>query len=478
MKRFFTRYFLSLIGGPIGFILIINMNLPEGMTPEGLSVLATTVWVAIWWISEAVPIPATSLIPLVTLPATKAVSISAVSAAYGHNLVFLYVGGFILALAIEKWNLHKRIALHIINLVGTSERLIILGFMIATGFLSMWISNTATSVMMLPIGMAIVSQLKSSSNGLLGEGFGKALMLGIAYSASIGGISTLIGTPPNLVLASVVQEYYHLDLDFAKWMAMVFPIALIMLMLCWYYLTHFSFKVKSEPLSGGKNEIKKQLENLGKITFEEKMVLAVFFSTAFLWITRTFLITKILPSIDDTIISLSAAIVLFIIPAKKEKTIMNWETAVKLPWGIVLLFGGGLAIAEGFKSTELATWLGSQMHVISGSSTFTVLLSVVTLVNFLTEITSNVATTAMILPVLAPLAETIGENPILLMTGATLAASCAFMLPVATPPNAVVFGSGYLKMKDMVLTGLALNIISILVITLYLYFVLPFYWPA
>ena len=439
-------------------------------------VLAVTCWVAIWWVTEAIPIPATSFLPIVLFPMTGALSIGETTAAYGHKMVFLYIGGFMLAVAIEKWDLHKRIALNLIKTIGVSQRGIVLGFMLATAFLSMWISNTATSVMMLPIGMAIVMQLQSSSKGG-SDGFGKALMLGVAYSASIGGISTLIGTPPNLVMSGVVEQYYGTELIFSEWFFMVFPISFTLLMITWLYLTRFAFKVSSVRETN-QSEINQQLKNLGPISLEEKRVLVVFCVTAFLWITRSFIFSKLIPGMDDTTIAIMAGVSLFLINARRQPKIMDWESAVQIPWGIVLLFGGGLAIAEGFKSTGLATWLGSYLSVMEGSNVAVILMGVVGSVNFLTEITSNVATTSMILPVIAPLSEVIGVNPLLLMTGATLAASCAFMLPVATPPNAVVFGSGHLKISDMIKTGIVLNIISILLISVYLYFVLPLFWGS
>ena len=380
------------------------------------------------------------------------------TASFGHKYVFLYVGGFILAIAIERWNLHKRIALNIINIIGTDVKKIILGFMVATAFLSMWISNTATSVMMLPIGMAIISQLKDNPKTKKDENqiFGKALMLSIAYSASIGGLSTLIGTPPNLVLAGIVQEMYNVEITFSKWIIFGLPISILLLTICWFYLTNFAFTFQQKAFPGGRSEIKRQLLDLGKISFEEKVVLVVFALTAFAWISRSFFIAKLLPNIDDTIIAIISAVVLFILPASKAQSrkMITWEEAVKLPWGILLLFGGGLALAEGFKQSGLAVWIGSQMTLLDSVALLLLLLILVTAVNFLTEITSNLATAAMLLPILAPLALTIDVHPFILMVGATVAASCAFMLPVATPPNAVVFGSGYLTIPDMFRAGI------------------------
>ncbi|MBR10373.1 MAG: anion transporter [Rickettsiales bacterium] len=465
---------LALWLGPLVFFLLLWMRPFEDLGDQAFMVLAVTVWVAIWWVTEAIPIPVTSLLPIVLFPLTGALSIGSTTAAYGHKMVFLYVGGFILAVAIEKWNLHKRIALNLIRIIGVSQRGIILGFMLATGLLSMWISNTATSVMMLPIGMAIVMQISNSSRDV-SSSFGKALMLGIAYSASIGGISTLIGTPPNLILSGVIEQYYGDELIFSEWFFLVFPLSMVLLIITWLFLTRVAFKISSEK-STDRSEINRQLEKLGPVTLEEKRVLVIFLITAFLWITRSFLLADLLPGLDDTAIAIFASISLFVIGAKESPKLMDWESAVKIPWGIVLLFGGGLAIAEGFKTSGLATWLGSHMSSFDDSGVGAILIGIVASVNFMTEITSNVATTSMILPVIAPMADTMGINPLLLMTGATLAASCAFMLPVATPPNAVVFGSGYLKISDMIKVGLALNIISILLISAYLYFVLPLFW--
>ena len=466
---------LSLILGPFLFLLILLTGPYEGMSTQALAVLACTVWIAIWWITEVIPIAATSLLPIIIFPLTGALTIAETTQSYGHKFIFLYVGGFMIAVAIEKWNLHKRIALNVIKLIGTGLSRMVLGFMVATAFLSMWISNTATSVMMLPIGMAIVVQFKDIVDKKTLSGFSKALMMGIAYGASIGGISTLIGTPPNLVFAGVLEEYYQFEVEFSSWFALVFPISFVLLFLCWYYLTNFAFSISSKKFDGGIDEIERQLKSLGKLKREERNVLLVFAATGFCWITRSFLINPFLPYVDDTIIGITGALALFLIPAKKGK-LLDWERAVKIPWGIVLLFGGGLAIAEGFKESGLALWIGNQMSGLEGMSLIFILFIVVALVNFLTEITSNLATTSMLLPVLAPIALTLDIHPFLLMIGATIAASCAFMLPVATPPNAVVFGSGYLKMGDMVRKGFVLNVISIILISLYLYIVLPLAW--
>ncbi|MEO1628821.1 MAG: SLC13 family permease, partial [Bacteroidota bacterium] len=382
------------------------------------------------------------------------------------------------AIAIEKWNLHKRIALNIIKVLGTGISKIILGFMIATAFMSMWISNTATSVMMLPIGMAIIHQLKDHPDTPENENaiFGKALMLAIAYSASIGGMATLIGTPPNLVLAGVVQEIYGVEISFAKWFKFGLPISITLLVICWLYLTKVAFKFKMEAFPGGRQEIRRLITDLGKWSYEEKVVLLVFFVAVILWITRSHL-QNFIPPLDDSIIAIFVGFLLFILPAsEKGETILRWQEAVKMPWGIIILFGGGMAIASAFQESGLADWIGMQFNLLKGLPLLLLIVLLITAVNFLTEITSNLATTAMLLPILAPMALSLNIHPYILLISATVAASCAFMLPVATPPNAVVFGSGYLKISDMVKTGIWMNVLSILLLSCFVYFVLAILW--
>ncbi|PQJ79698.1 SLC13 family permease [Polaribacter porphyrae] len=470
---------IGLVLGPLLFVIILSFFNPEGLSAQAKAVLASAIWVAVWWITEATSIAVTALLPIVLFPLTGGLTLSETTASFGHKYIFLFVGGFILSIAIEKWSLHKRIALTIIKVVGTNVTQIILGFMIATAFLSMWISNTATAVMILPVGMAIVAQLKDNPDTIEDENkiFGKALMLAIAYSASIGGMATLIGTPPNLVLAGVVQETYGTEITFAQWFSFGFPISIVFLFLCWLYLTKIAFTFKQKTFPGGKAEIEKRLKELGKFTFEEKIILAVFILTALAWITRSFFIKQFIPAIDDTIIAIISAIILFLLPSKqKGKPILEWKDTINLPWGILLLFGGGMALASGFEKSGLAVWIGSQMTALETVPLLVLLLILIASVNFLTEITSNLATTAMLLPVLVSLAAAIGVHPYFLLVGATVAASCAFMLPVATPPNAVVFGSGLLKIEDMVKKGVWLNIASIILLTLVVYFLLPVIW--
>ncbi len=452
-----------LLAGPLAFLIIRWISF-ENLTPEGQAVLASTAWIAIWWITEAVEIEVTALLPIILFPLSGALKIKEVTASYGHPFIFLFLGGFILGLAIERWMLHKRMAFSIISFMGDSPKRVILGFMVATAFLSMWISNTATAIMMLPMALSVVSDRPKNDT------FSKRLLLGIAYSASIGGMATLIGTPPNIIFAGVMKNSLGIEIPFAEWMAFALPFAVILLLIGWMYLTH--------KIQTGNSEFNLRIKKPGAITIPQKRVAIVFAGVAFLWITRSFLISRVLPGVDDTLIAILGAISLFIIPSGEEKktALMNWETAKKLPWGILLLFGAGLAIARGFSETDLTTWLANQFLALKFIPVFVIILMVVTGINFLTEITSNTATASMFLPILITLAATFNIKPIYLLTGAVLASSCAFMLPVATPPNAVVFGSGHLRIREMARTGFWMNLFSTAVIALFVRFVLPLFW--
>ena len=473
-----NKNILGLILGPILFLVIMIFVDAEGLSFEAKCILASTAWMAIWWVTECVPISVTALLPIVLFPLTGGMDLATTTAAYGHKLVFLFVGGFLIALAIEKWHLHKRLALNIIRVTGSNKSRVILGFMLATAFLSMWISNTATSIMILPVGLAIISQLKDDPKTVENENevFGKSLMIAIAYSASIGGMATLIGTPPNMVLAGVVEESYGIKLNMFDWMKFGVPLSSFLLFVCWLYLTKIAFKFKNEEFSAGKEEILRQINKLGKFSNEEIKVLIVFTLTALGWIFRGSIET-IFPMIDDTIIAIFFAVTLFIIPTKNQKTnttLLVWNDTVKLPWGILILFGGGMAIASAFGKSGLALWIADLLTNLNDVSLFLIILIIVTSINLLTEVTSNMATTAMLLPVLVTIALAIDVHPYFLLVAATLAASCAFMLPISTPPNAVVFGSGFLKIEDMFKKGVWMNIISIITITLVVYYTLPY----
>ena len=469
-----SRRFNIILGPSLFFIFYFLIHPFDGMNSESHAIFCSVLWIATWWITEAIPIPVTSLLPLVLFPLTGGLDLKLTASSYGDKIIYFYMAGFFLAIAMEKWNLHKRIALNIINVVGYNKKSMVLGFMIATAFLSMWLSNTSTSIMMLPIGIAIVSQV-SLKNNILNSNFGKVLMLGIAYSASIGGFATIYGTPPNLILLSNIEEYFNLSIDFFSWFIMAFPLSCILLFICWYYLVNFSFDLSS--LSNvSKKTISSQIKELGKIKYEEKGVLLIFIVFILGLLFKQF-ISEFIPQIDDTIIAISIAIFLFLIKSSDgENNLIEWSDGVKLPWGIILLFGGGLSIATAMKSSGLALWIGELAYNIDSLDLILIVLIIVVIVNFLTEITSNLATVSMLLPILASISISLGIHPYIIMVSATIAASCAFMLPVATPPNAVVFGSGYLKMTDMVKTGLVMNVISIVIVSLYVYFVLPMLW--
>jgi len=475
-----TTQLIGLLLGPSLFLLTLLFFSPEGLAFEGVAVLATTLWVATWWITEAIPIPVASLLPILVFPLTGAMDGASVASAYGDSIIFLFLGGFLIAIAMEKWNLHKRIAVTIIMLVGTSTSRLVLGFMLATGFLSMWISNTAAAMMMVPIGSAIIIQAAASKDKRIGheENFGKSIMLGIGYSASIGGAATLIGTPPNMILAGVVNQLFDTQITFGSWMLFALPLVIVLMAATWLYLIKIAFPVKMKELPGGKALIIEQKKALGKMTYEEKMVLGIFGFAAFMWITSGFIWSNILPGLNDTIIALFAALLLFLIPSlnKRGSFLLDWSETKELPWGILLLFGGGLAIAAGFRSSGLAVWMGDQMTILEGVSVIVVILIVTLFVKFLTEITSNTATATMIIPIMAALGTAVGIHPYALMFAATMSASLAFMLPVATPPNAVVFASGYIKITEMARAGFWVNLISVVLIVLACYYFLPIVW--
>ncbi|SMO77197.1 SLC13 family permease [Melghirimyces algeriensis] len=480
-----TRQRVGLLLGPTIFTLVYFCLSPAGMPAQAQAVLACTLWIAVWWMTEAAPIPATSLLPVVIFPLTGALELDITTRSYGDEKIFLFMGGFMIALTMERWNLHKRMALNIISVIGTNTDRIILGAMIACGFLSMWISNTATSMMMIPIGMAIIYQVSDSlkkdktidtSPGRFP--FGTALMLGIAYSASIGGMATLIGTPPNAVFAATVEKYYGVEISFASWMVFGLPVSTLLLVGAWFYLVKIAYPLKSKNIPGGKQMIENEKRALGPITVEERSVLIVFCLTALAWISRDFLLKPLIPEINDTMIAIIAAVTFFIFPAPNYPGtfLLNWETAKKLPWGILILFGGGLAIASGFKESGLAQWMGEQLTLLHGVNFIFILAFITIMVTFLTEITSNTATSTMMYSIMASLAAAIHVHPYGLMVASGLAASCAFMLPVSTPPNAVVFGSGSVQIGDMAKSGIWMNLISILVILVSVYILLPAVW--
>ncbi|MFZ4451178.1 SLC13 family permease [Salibacterium aidingense] len=475
---------VGLILGPLLFVLAMLFFQPDDLSAAAQTVLAATLWIATWWITEAIPIPATSLLPIILLPLFGAVDVDTVVSSYGNDIIFLFLGGFFIATAMEKWNLHKRIALNIIDFIGTSTNRIILGFMVATSFLSMWVSNTASTMMMIPIGMAIVYQvteaLKEEEGNKDLKKFEKAIIFGIGYAGTIGGLGTLIGTPPNSLLAGTVEELYGVEISFAGWMAFAVPVVAILLVSAWVYLTKIIYPINMKQLPGGRELIKQEKTALGHIGPEEKAVLAVFVFAAFMWITRTFIWEDIvsLPEISDGMIAITATLLLFSIPSahKEETKVLEWKDSKNIPWGILLLFGGGLAIASGFENTGLSNWMAEQLTVLEGMNFVLIVLVSTALVLFLTEITSNTATGTMILPVVASLAIALNIHPYALMVPCAMAANCAFMLPVGTPPNAIIFGTGKLKIIQMVQNGFWLNVLAIILIVVAVNLYLPAVW--
>ncbi|MCW5914663.1 MAG: DASS family sodium-coupled anion symporter [Chitinophagaceae bacterium] len=449
---------VALITGPALFIIIRLIPI-EGLSPEGKAVLACTAWVALWWITEAVELPVTSILPILIFPLSGALTIEQTTSAYGNPFIYLFLGGFVIGLAIENRNLHKRIAYNIIRVVGTGEKRVLLGMMVATAFLSMWISNTATAIMMLPIGVSVMNHFGNS------QPFSKNLMLGIAYAASIGGIATLIGTPPNIILAGIVRESMGYEISFLDWLLFGLPFSAILLLLTWLWLTRYRVeKTDHSPAL--------EMSSLGKMTPAEKRVALVFTLTAFFWISRSFIWNKYIPGLDDTVIAIGGALLMFIIPAgEKNENLINWKEAKKLPWDVLVLFGAGLAIAKGFANTDLTVWLGAQFSLLGFMPAALIVLLILAAINFLTEITSNTATASLILPLLITLGASLHLDVLPLLAGAAISSSCAFMLPVATPPNAIVFSSGKVRIGDMVRAGLFLNITSIVLTYLFIKFI-------
>lgn len=473
---------IGLLTGPLLFLLIRFLVSPEGMSSEAVTALAIVAWIATWWVTEAIPIPLTSLLPLLLFPLFGVMETGDVSASYGDPLIFLFIGSFMIALTMEKWNLHRRIALGIISFIGTNPSMIILGFMTATGFLSMWISNTATTMMMVPMALAVTKQVADSlkQNGSTVDTtpgnfkFGTALMLGTAYAATLGGFGTLIGAPANTILAATVNKLYGVEISFAKWMSFGIPLVVVLIPLVWLYLVKVAYPMKLKDIPGGRNIIKQEQQDLGRMGFEEKVVLAVFSLVAIGWITRTFLLENIIPGIDDTVIALLGAFLLFVIPAKNTSgTILDWDTVKKLPWGILWLFGGGLALAAGISSSGLDQWIGSQLVNFTDVPLWVTIALIVGVITLLTEFTSNTATSTMVYPIVAAGAAALGVDPIILMVAACMGATFAFMFPVAAPPNAIVFATGYIKMSTMAKTGVWLNIGGIIFSIIVVSFFVP-----
>jgi sodium-dependent dicarboxylate transporter 2/3/5 len=521
--------------GPLAFILVLLFVDLDPNNPLVTRMAAVILLMAIWWITEAIPLSATALLPIVLfpllgimrgrlVPAANQIDFDTVSMRNGLSpsdldivfpnvagqymdwIILLFLGGFIIATAVEKWNLHKRIALNILRVIGGQPHRLVLGFMLATGFLSMWLSNTSTALMMMPMGMSLILlyeelNREAAAKGVIidkrAENFPLTILLGIAYSASIGGFATLIGTPPNGVLVTQLPQLFPLapEITFASWMMFALPMSATYMLIAWFVLTRFVFPLPATTPFSGRDFIRNEIEKLGVMSPEEKRVTFVFVSAALLWMTRkerlfgadvdiygwshyldSFL--AIVGSdpvgymIDDGTVSIAMALLLFIIPASKQVggRLMDWEDAKKVPWGILLLFGGGLALAKGFTTSGLGVYIAGQLQSLLGdASPLVIVMSTVGFITGLTEVTSNTATISLSLPIMASLSQAIGVHPLLLLIPTTLAASCAFMLPVSTPPNAIVYGSGRVPIMKMVMAGIWLDILSVFLITLFVY---------
>ena len=531
-----TVQWIGLIAGPV-LALLLYSQLPGAypnsageqvaFSSAGRATMALAAWMAVWWMTEAVELYATALLPLVALPMAGASAVRDAAAPYAHELIFLFMGGFLIALAMRRWGLHRRLALRALRAAGDHPAGIVACFMGVTAFFSMWVSNTATAVMMLPIALSIIGLVEQvepgsvgvsggaggtgnggagndgAGNGSAGNGgasggvgngsagnggagtktrphFALCLLLGIAYAASIGGIGTIIGTPPNVFLASFIQSSLGEEISFVRWMGVGLPLVAVFLPLTWLMLTRVLYPVRGVRIEGSREVTEKAYRDLGAMSRGERVVLAVFLLAALSWIARPLLVQvqiggiHPLAGLSDPVIAMVAALALFVVPVdvKRRVFVMNWETAVKLPWGILLLFGGGLSLAAAIRANGVGEYIGHQLAFLSGIPTLLLVMAVIALVIFLTELTSNTATTATFIPILAALSPVFDLHPYMLIVPAAIAASCAFMLPVATPPNAIIFGSGHVTIQQMIRAGFWLNLTGVVLITLLVYTVM------
>lgn len=476
-----TTQFVGLFLGPLLFLLILFFLPLPGLSDEGRSVLAITAWIAVWWILESIPLGITSLMPLVLLPVMGAVGEGVAAASYGNPLIFLFIGGFALALALERWNLHERIAITIISAVGTSTPGLVLGFMLATGLISMWVSNMATVMLMLPIGTAIIAKvvtLMKEDNVYSKEEemkFTKSIIFAIGFGGTIGGSATLIGTPTNLVLAGLSKELLGFEISFAQFFLFAFPLTALLMLFSIFYITKIAYPMKVKKIKNGRQFVSDRKKELGKMSYEEKVVLSIFCLTGFMWMTRTFLWSDIIPGLSDTMIAMVAAVLLHIIPSSNRpgERILGKDSLKNMPWDVLLLVGGGLALAAGFNGTDLASWIGSQLLLLDGAS-YLMILGVTTLLGIgMTQMTPNTATVTILVPITAALALAMNVHPLPLMTAVAMGAGFAFMLPIGTPSNAIIFATGKITMMDMLRKGTGLTVLAFVLIVLFVYFVLP-----
>ena len=470
------RRLAALISGPLVFLIFTMLPGMGGLTDPARYTAGITAWMALWWITEVVPVAVTALLPLVLFPLCGVAPLKNISGEFGNEIIFLFLSGFFFGKTIERWGLHRRIALHMVYVMGNKPSHTVLGFMLATAFISMWISNTATAVMMTPVAIAVADTTGAHE----GKGnFAKALMLGVAYACSIGGLATIMGTPTNAIFIGFVQQKMNLEVSFWSWFMFAFPFALVLLLLCWLML------VKIFPPGNGRGAhdtttrdvVHEELRQLGALSLPEKRLMWVFGTVILAWVTGSLLWYRHVPNSNDTLVAVCGAIVLFLCPAgEKNATLLDWPTALRIPWGVILFFGGGLALAKGFDQSGLATWMGVKMEALQTLPQVLLIASVLVVVVLLSEIASNIATASMMMPVLAALAVSVGIDPLGLLLSAAMAASFGFGLPVATAPNTIVFGSGYLRTRDMARAGFLLDLVAILLLLAFIYLLLPTVW--
>lgn len=476
-----TSQLVGLFLGPAFLLLMMLAGAPEDLSNNAWMTAAVGVLMAVWWATEAVPIAITALLPLVAFPLFGIASIQETAAPYSNKVIYLFLGGFIVAFAMQRWNLHRRIALTVLQRAGGNGRSLVGGFMLSSALISMWVMNTSTTMMLLPIAVSIITVIHKTVGTLNDKGredFQFSLLLGVAYGATIGGMATLVGTAPNAMFAAFMLENYGTEINFSSWMKVGLPLSALMLPLAWLALTRWVFKVDFVTSDEGRAALKRMKTELGRMSVPEKRVGIVFLLMAFFWVFRPTLSQYPgLSALDDSLIAMAGAILLFVVPSgdKTDPLLLRWQYAEKLPWSVLILFGGGLTLAGAVSRTGLAEWLGGSLHAVGTLPLVMIVIVTATLIIFLTELTSNIATTATFLPVVGAVAIEAGYDPIVLAVPVTLAASCAFMLPVATPPNAIVFGSGLLTIPRMARAGLALNLISIVLVSAVAYKLAPIF---
>lgn len=470
-----TMKWVGFAGGLSVFLLMFLSSPPEGLSLAGWRTAAVALLMASWWVSEVIPISATAMLPLVLFPILGVSDIAATATPYANPMIFLFMGGFIIAIAMQRWDLHRRIALNIIALIGSRPRSIVAGFMVSSAFMSMWVSNTAATLMMLPIAMSVIQLTKkiehTEEDRKQYKNFALTLMLAIAFSSSVGGLGTVIGTPTNALMIAFVEDAYGIEITFAEWMMVGIPVVILGLPVIFYTLANIIYPVRFESLPGGKEYIVAEMKRLGKISRPEVMVAVIFVLVAILWIGRP-LISDRIPGLSDAGIAIFGALLLFLIPVdlKKALFLLRWKDAEKLPWGVLILFGGGLSLAGAIQRTGLAEWVGSYFTVLAGWHVILIILVIAIVIIMFTELASNSATAAAFLPVIGSVAISIGQDPLLFAIPVALVASCAFMLPVATPPNAIVYGSGVMTIPEMAKAGLLLNLFFAVLVSILTYF--------